>query len=227
MSYSSNPINQSFDFTGTDYDTKAKCNAAKIWFNDDVDCLFPTSLGIYTAFGGTWAYTADTGWLSSGQGDDQIAGFIIKLERGDWQADLYLDFEPAADGDEVAIILGGLTPSNHLGAFARMLDINAAASELVCILDTNDGDDSYTNQYVGAALAGTGNRIYKFKSINSVLSVYDDLDDSWHEYEGHQVAGLSYSYSHVFVGVYKYTEINLAPVYLQKLDITYLANSEI
>jgi len=229
MSYYPNPINKSFDFTGTQYNTKAKCNAGGIYFHDDAGCLFPTSLGItsMTAFSGTWAHTASTGWTSSGQTDTQISGIITSLDKGNWQADLYLSYSPTAVGEEAAIQLGAVTQSNHVGFYSVIYDANAGASELICLLRTNDGDDTITTQYTGSALAGTGDRLYKIKSVNSVISIYDDYDNAWHDYKGHQNAICSYSYNYIYIAIYKYAAVNLAPVYIQKLDITYLVNSEI
>jgi len=231
MSYYPNPINKSFDFTGTQYNTKAKCNAAGIYFHDDGG-YYPTSFGIagFTVQSGTWTHSAGNGWIASSIGESQNADFIIRLTKQNFQVDLEFDYEESGAANERGYMrICCITDSNHIGFGGQAYDENddAGAPQLVWNLWTNDGDDTLTNKYTGAALAGTGVRYLKVKSVNGVISIYDDQNDSWNDYEGHQDVGRSYTYNYVGFFNYKTAAKALAPIYIRKIDITYINNNEL
>lgn len=210
----------SLDFTGALYDSKSECNAVGLRFSDS-DTPFPSTLRF--TVGGTWSHTASTGWLAA-PGNDQMTAIVFPLMRSsNWALTFTLNYDPTAASHRLRALAGYITSSNTVGAHAHIID-NSASSQLTCYLVTNDdaGNSNFTNRYTGSALSGTGTRLYGFKSQNGALSVYDEQDDAWHDYEGHQSTSASFTAAYAFIGFYKYTSYTFARTYLRSLTVQYL-----
>jgi len=141
---------------------------------------------------------------------------------GGWELKLVVDYQAANVAHKIAIVFGYITNSGHIGAYTTLYDADDGNTELVCGLRTNDGDDTFTARYDGAALAGTGSRTYAFRQQNGCLRAYDEQDDAWHDYTGRQVAGISYTAAWAFVQVYKLGASVLSAAYIANLKLTYL-----
>lgn len=190
------------DFTGTDYDTVAECEAMGLKFGDSVTYPFPDQLVPAYATDEPWSHDAGTGWKVTLASGVSSGGFILVplMRPGNWEAEVVIDFTPT-NVDQVGLVnVGYISNSNHMGANAVLLDISVIASEVTTVLQTNDGDDTPTSRYTGAA-QGTGNITLALRSINGVLEVYDDQDNLWHPYEGHQSTGISYTAGWVYFGL--------------------------
>ena len=196
------PFFLEMDFTGTDYDTLAECNYRGLRFSDS-DTPWPTTLR-YTS-GGTWAHSAGNGWRPTAADDEVGPALLIPLLRpANWILEVKWKYAPAAVTEQGILVFGYITNSNQPGAYARIEDINAAVTELSAHLDTNDGDDTYTERYNGVALAGAATRTYRFRCMHGCVSVWDDQDDAWHDYVGRygiipQAASIPYTAAWAFL----------------------------
>ncbi|KKL64275.1 hypothetical protein LCGC14_2166670 [marine sediment metagenome] len=207
------------DFTGTDFDTKAECNAEGILFSD-ADTPYPTKT--YVEHAGTWAHVASNGWKPVTADADKGPSLIIPLARPEnWELEIVFDYSVAAIEDTGQLILFAMTASNHIAFFGMSEDNNAGASTLQCSMFTNDGDNTYTSRYAGGVLAGTGQRTIKIRNLNGTYAVWDDDDDAWHDYEGRQSTNASYASS--FVGLQARKGANtMATFEIETFKLTYL-----
>jgi hypothetical protein len=214
------PINMGF--TDTSFDTKAECNAYGVRFSDDAGVLFPSV--VVGTISGTWTHSAGNGWQPASSADAEGPAILVPLMRpGNWELSFTVNYAPTSTAHQFALYFGYLTNSNHYGALGVIHDSNAGASELSCLLYTNDGDDTLTAQYTGTALAGTGLRTYKFRCQNGAIQVYDEQDDAWHSFNGRQSAGVGYTAAYAFLNVIRPgTGATLSRVYLTNLTLTYL-----
>ncbi len=206
------------DFTGTDYDTKAECNAIGIIFSD-ADTPYPTTT--YVQHAGTWAHVAGNGWKPNTTDGTKGPSLLLPIARSeDWELEIIFNFSSASVNDTGQLILFAMTPSNHVAFFALTDDGSAGADQLVTSLFTNDGDDTYSSNYIGSALAGTGQRTVKLRNLNGTYGVWDDQDDSWHDFEGRQSAGISYSPT--FIGLQARKGANTMVTFeIENLKLTY------
>lgn len=197
------PFFLEMDFTGTEYDTKAECQYRGLRFSDD-DTPWPDALIAITG-PGTWTHSADNGWQPGEMDENEGPSLLIPLMRpANWILELQWKYAPADVNEQGILYFGYITNSNQPGAYARIEDTSAAASQLEAHLDTNDGDDSYTERYNGAALAGAATRTYRFRCMHGCISVWDDQDDAWHDYEGRygvipQMASIPYTAAWAFI----------------------------
>jgi hypothetical protein len=208
-----------FDFTGTMLDTKAECQAMGFLFSDD-DTPFLDP--IYAAIDGTWTHDTGVGWLAACATDSKGPVIIIPLVRPrNWEVAITFNFDAAVVGDKGRLVLGTMTANGDFGALGFSEDSNAAATELVCQLMTNDGDDSLTARHTGQALAGTGDRELKLRNLNGCIGVYDEQDDGWNNYAGRQAAGVDYTPTHIFIQVQKFTGATLASFTIKDISMIY------
>lgn len=209
------------DFTGLAYDTKPECQAVGLRFSDS-DTPFSNPLGT-VAVSGTWAHSAGNGWAASGMSNDEWSVILIPLMRPEnWELDVVLTYSPAAVAHMIRFYMGHLTPSGHMGDALDAEDTSVAANQLICVHYTNDGDDTFTARYTGAALVGTGDRTYKLRSKNACRSVWDEQDDAWHDYQGHQCTTVAYTPGYVFIAVQKIGANTLSAHYIKSLTLKYL-----
>lgn len=198
------PFFLEMDFTGTEYDTKAECQYRGLRFSDS-DTPWPAALVGACNPGDSWTHSAGNGWQPAADDDTGGPALLIPLMRPDnWILELQWKYAPAAVTEQGLLYFGYITNSNQPGAYARIEDTSAAASQLEAHLDTNDGDDTYTERYNGAALAGAATRTYRFRCMHGCVSVWDDQDDAWHDYEGRygviaQIASVPYTAAWAFV----------------------------
>lgn len=210
------------DFTATGLSTKAKCQAAGLIFSDD-DTPFPDM--IIVTVSGTWTHSSGKGWVATPGADDQGPGLLLQLYRGhDWEFESILTYAPGAVGEKGSFKFATLTPSNHWGFHADILDNNAVASELSVSLVTNDGDDTGTSRYAGnlQAISGSTDWTLKFRNKNGCIQVYDDEDDAWNDYSGRQDAGRSYSPAFIAIQPTKVGAADFMTAYLKSLKLSYI-----
>jgi hypothetical protein len=212
------------DFTGTDWDLKGECNYVGLRFSD-VATPFPDILT--WTHSGTWAHSAGNGWVPTMTVNNQGPAILVPLMRpGNWE--LFIDFEytPGHVNQRFILDLGYLANSNHVGARANVRDDGAADSDLHWALQTNDGDDTWTNRYTGANIVGaTGNYQIGFRCQNGCVGVYDDQNNSWNYYQGRQNTGASpysaYTATHAFLQFFRY-DANVPTLRIRNLRLTYL-----
>lgn len=211
-----------FDFTGTDYDTKAECQAVGFKFSDD-DIPFPDT--IVNTVSGTWSHTAGKGWIASPSVDTQGPALLFPLCRShDWELAAVITYEPTDVAEQGAIKIAAITPTNHYSFLAMASDSSAVAKSIESSLYTNDGDDTNTARHLGdpETVVTTVDWTIKMRNKNGAIQVYDDEDDTWHDYTGRQSTGISYTPSHIAIQAYKYTELTYWPAYLKSFTLTYL-----
>lgn len=219
------------DFTTIEYDTKAECiqpHGPGLRFSDN-DTPFPSWLRRLIA--GTWTHVAATGWQpATGVGENDGPGLLIPLlQPGQWELEVVLDYSaPAGVDDEGYCSFGYITNSNHVGACATIYDNAAGATQLIASLETNNGDDTFTTRYTGAILAGpfAGPVTYRFRCMNGCVSVWDDQDDAWHDYEDRpalvgQVAAIPYTAAWAFIQ-FADTGNQFWTIYVQSLSVNYI-----
>lgn len=205
-------------FTGTDYDTKAECQAVGLRFSDS-DVPFPDTLRFPTS--GTWAHSAGNGWAASSSILNEGPAILLPLCRpGNWELEIVLDFGPTA-AQTGFLLLGYISNSNHVGAYGRAVDAGGTV-QMQARLYTNNNDDTYFSQWAGAALVGTGMYTYKFRCKNGCVSFWDAQDSAWHDYEGRQNAGHAYTAAAAFVQITKYTGTLWTDTSIQSLKLAYL-----
>jgi hypothetical protein len=212
--------NIELDFTSTDYDTKSECNARGLRFSD-TDTPFPSSLaGGITS--GTWAHSTGNGWQPSSTNDNEGPAIMIPLNRGgNWQINLCVDLSDATAGRYHTVQLGYVTASGHVGAVAQIND-QSANVRYQAKLQTNDGDDTFTVRYTGTALDGAAAREIRFRCLTGCVSVWDDQDDAWHDYEGLQSTGIAYTPTHAYIQVIKLATQSLSEMYISSVKLLYL-----
>jgi hypothetical protein len=209
------------DFTGTDFDTKAECNAVGLRFSDS-DTPFTSNL-VYPV-SGTWAHNAGSGWEPGAPVNDEGPALLVPLCRSpNWEFELVFDFTPTNVNQMGFLYMGYITNSNHVGAFSILYDVSAVASQLTAVLATNDGDDTWTNRHVGVVLAGAGDRTLGVRCQNGAVSIYDPQAAAWQDYTGRQNAGIAYNAAHAFIQFRKsganpfWVDVNI-----KSLTLTYL-----
>jgi hypothetical protein len=213
--------NIELDFTDTAYDTKAECNARGLRFSDAAS-PFPTSLR-FPIGGGTWSHSTGNGWQPAAATDEQGPGILLPAVRGgNWELRVGVNYSPAGVTDKGAIQVGYLTTTNHVGAYGQIEDNDAANSEMLWKLITNDGDETYTAQYTGSTLAATGQQEIRFRCIYGCVGVYDDEDDAWNYYEGRQTSSVAYTAAYPFIGFYKFASATFWTIYVESLKLLYL-----
>ncbi len=171
------------DFTGTDFDTKAECQAYGIRFSDD-DTPFPDEgISVYDN-DGDWTHSAGRGWYASGMADGKGATLMFPLYRAaQWCLEMWLDLDDIALNTGAYAMLGaeGVDMGTIIWAWWRIgrkvLDSNVYALWNVY---TNDGDDTYTDQ-TGHFTKSNVNTTYKIgiRLINQIFQFYDDQADTW------------------------------------------------
>lgn len=207
------------DFSGTAYDTKSECNAVGLRFSDS-DTPFPTALA--DAVAGTWTHVAGKGWRPDSSADDQGPGILIPLARpGQWELELTVNRTAGSVAEMLRCYVGYVTPSGHVGAYGVFVD-GSSSRVYQARLHTNDGDDTFTQQYTGAVENPAPTTAYAGFAISSGCpGVWDEQDDAWHYYATRQNAGHSYTPAYAFVQVGKASG-TLEVVYLSALTLTYL-----
>lgn len=211
-------ITMFFDFTGIDYNTKVKCQAKGFLFSDE-DTPFPDAM--YGDVSGTWTYDTGVGWKAAGTVNSEGPAIVLPLIRPyNWELAVTFDYSPGEVAENVRLILGSMAPDNEYIALAFAQDNAVGASELVWLLYTNDGAGSVDVQFTGDALAGTGERVIKLRSLNGCVSVYDNEDNVWEDYTGRQ-AGTGFNPSHVFIQVQKLGAAALADITIKDITVIY------
>jgi hypothetical protein len=206
------------DFTGTDLDTKAECQALGLLFSDN-DTPFPDEL--YAPCNGTWTHVEGVGWKAACAVNSEGPSIIIPLVRSyNWEMAVTFEYAVSDVAELARLILGTMMPNNDYGIVAFSQDNNAGASELACLFYTNDGDDTITVRFTGDPLAGVGERVIKIRSLNCCASVYDQEDSVWEDYTGRQ-APVSYTPTHLFVQVQKIGAAALSDITIKNITITY------
>ncbi len=206
------------DFTGTDWDTKAKCNAIGLRFSD-YDMPFPTTLR--WAVSGTWTHSAGNGWQPSSSTDNEGPALLLPLIRGgNWEAELIIGYTATAAQGRIEI--GYVSVSNHIGAHGGLRDSFTNDIGVKALLSTNDGDDTFTVQYSGTKLTGSGDRTLKFRCLNGCIGVWDPYDSSWHYYTGRQSAGASFSADYLMIQAVKIAGQTFWTIYVKHLKLSYL-----
>lgn len=211
-----------FDFINVE-NTKSKCQEKGLLFSDTSSLFIPSwTLDAATrTFNGTWANVAGEGWLPTIAGVNyNSAGFMIIIKQSDFIVTLEIKYAPTNVNERIVINANVLTETNHASAVSSIYDTSIAASQLICGLYSNDGDDTLTARYTGAVLAGAGVRTYKLKHQNGCISLWDEQDDAWHDYEGHS-ASKSYAVKYLLVSV-RVLDANIPPLYYRSLRIQYL-----
>ncbi len=206
------------DFTGTDYDTKAECNAVGMLFSDS-DTPFPTQLKNTVRLTDTWSHSAGNGWTPSPTTDNEGPALLWPLQRaGDWEAyiECYLN---APSGENVYFNFGAVGQGLHVPFY--VLNYAFDAKHYRARLSTNDGDDTYTTRYSGTTITSAGTYEFYLRSINSVLQVYDDQNDSWNDYSGSYGSGVSQSPSHIFFMPYNRAGSVYGTLQLKQFKLTY------
>lgn len=209
------------DFTGTDYDTVAECNAVGLKFSDS-DVPFPSFITGTTT--GTWTHVAGQGWEAVPTGAAwEGPAILVPLCRADnWELEIVIDFVPTNVNQKGYVVFGYLANSNNYGTMVYIVDTSVVASQLQVYMYTNDGDDTGTARYIGVALAGTADRMYRFRCENTCVRVWDDQDNAWHDYEGRYNAGIAYTAAHTFIQMRNHDGTYWSDVYLKSLKLTYL-----
>jgi hypothetical protein len=207
------------DFTGTDYDTKAECNAEGIQFSD-ADTPYPATC--YVQQDGTWTHVTSSGWKPATTDETKGPSLIFPIARSEnWELEIVFNFDSSDVSDTGQLILFAMTPSNHIAFFAMADDSHGSADQLVFSLFTNDGDDTYSSAYVGSGLAGTGQRTIKLRNLNGTYGIWDDQDDSWHDDEGRQSVGIPYG--PMYLGLQARKGANTMVTFeVENLKLTYL-----
>jgi len=210
----------SMDFTGTDYNTKAKCNAVGMTFSD-YNTPYPDK--IYTDHDGTWSHVESSGWLPASTTDLKGPGIMFRLPRAaDLDIQFTLTYTPSAAAQRILISSGVCTSSGNNSMVHRAID-NSASTELGVQAYTNDGDDTFTNFLTGTAQSGTGDRLMRFKIINGCYSSWDFQASSFTNYNGHQSSTCSYTADYFWLTFYKFTGYTFGtPVYLKDFQVSIL-----
>jgi len=207
------------DFTGSDYDTKAECQAVGMRFSDS-DSPFPTTLKWVAS--GSWGHVGGGGWVPTAPVNGQGPAMLIPVSRGaNWELELvYYISGVGITMYELAV--GYIAASNHVGASALSVDNNGAVFEYQAFLETNDGDDTYTTRHTGNTISAGGQYTINIRCINGAVGVWDDQDNSWHDYEGRQSTGVAYTPAYAFVQFYKNAAAAFSAIQVRNLKLTYL-----
>lgn len=207
------------NLTGTLYDTEAKLSAVGV----QLSSVVPFADILRFTVSGTWAHSAGNGWRPASAINNQGPGILIPCRGSNFELEVVFDFTPSAIGEMFSMVLGYLTTSNHFGIFSRVSDVFGASSSLRWDTHSNDGDDTTTLRYNGVILAGVGQRTIRIRSKNATFGVWDDQDNAWHDYEGHQSAGIAYTAGYVFIQPYKITGATFTQfITLENIKLTYL-----
>ena len=196
------PFFLEMDFTGTDYDTFEKCQYRGLRFSGE-DTPWPFTL-VYPV-SGSWLYSAGNGWQAVPNNEEMGPALLIPLLRpANWILEIKWKYAAAAITEQGILAFGYIANSNQPGAYARIEDLDAAATEMDAHLDTNNGNDTYTEQYNGASLAGSATRTYRFRCMHGTVGVWDDQDDAWHDYLGRygvipEMASIPYTAAWAFL----------------------------
>jgi hypothetical protein len=209
------------DFTGSIYVTKSECQTLGMRFSDS-DTPYPDPVGGLKSISGSWSISAGNGWKPAASVSDEGPAIMIPLVKGqNWEFEVIVNYAAAGVSDEGDFLIGYLTPSGHIGAYANLVDDQAAATQLVADLYTNDGDDTYTSRYTGSAISGTGQRTFRLRNENSCIRFYDHTN-GWQAYTGHQSTGVAYHPAYVFVQTLFHTGTTFWTMYVESIKIMYL-----
>jgi len=205
------------DFTGTDYDAKAKCQSVGLRFSDD-DVPFLQ----FVTWNGDWQHYAGRGWHIGLTASTTAAILIPLMRSAEWQLEFTLDYRFTTDAAKWGdVYVGYISLNGHVGARTRIYDGTGGAVQLRCFLSTNDGDDTFTYRYTGPALIGSAKRNYKFAAQGGCVGVWDDYDDAWHWYQSVQATGSSYAPVYAFVQ-FSNRASNVWTIYLSALKLLYV-----
>lgn len=208
------------DFRTTKFDTKAKTLPYGLAWSDTTT-PFATTL-VWPIGGGTWTHTAGRGWKPTCGVDAQGPAIAIPLQRPErWQVLVDLDYAPTTIAETVRFALGYYTSSNHVGAYAELVDNTPFVSQLQAILNTNNGNDVFTARITGVAVPGAATRRLGVRCQNGTIEEWDFQTGTWRNYAGRQSA-VAYTAAGLFLQFYKFASNALAPCYVAWLQLTYL-----
>jgi len=213
------------DFTTDLWDTVAECNKLGIKFSD-VNSPFPTILRAYDV-AGTWENIDGRGWQPFCSVDEDGPAILIPLaSTGDWELLLDLDFTHAAVAGKSYTEVGYLDASGQVGAHCEYRDNDGSNVDYQAYLYTHDGDGTYTNRYLGSVDVGATVKTVGIRVMSSTISIYDNEDLAWHEYEAPSAPAASgWGTSAAYIQFLKVTGSTLDEVYVRSLKMRYLSRS--
>ncbi len=205
------------DFTGTDYDTAAECEAIGLKLSNTVP-TFPYQLqGIVS---GSWSHSAGNGWRPSTSVNDQGPAMLIPLMRSsDWQLLVQLRTYSRTSSDSTYIWLGAVGPGLHLPF--TVFNYSYSSQPYRARLYTNNGDDTFTVRYDGS-IKYSNPSLLGLRFYNGVPGVYDDLANAWYDYNGPFGGYLGYPVSHLFLQAILRTGSNYHTLDVMTLSLKYL-----
>lgn len=208
------------DFTGTDYDTFSECNALGVRFNEQVP--FPADLRWTVS--GSLSHTAGCGWGPSFVGDGTGPAILFPLMRpGNWQLDVEIGYDPEESACKSRVGFGYATNSNNVGANVKIVDNSDSACELITSLDTNDGDDMFSNHNVGAnGMEASGFYTYKFRCWSGTVGHYDEYSDTWYNVPTRATASGGYTAGYAFIQFASLAGASFGAMYVSGACLTYL-----
>lgn len=220
------------DFTGTDYDTKAKLNNVGVRMSysiDDAtgDSPFPTIISDGIPAGDAnngWTHVATKGWQPKETAGTDYYGpaWLIPLGRcANFEVAIEIDMTASAVTDWSLIEIGYISTSGHVGAYARNHDDSVTTIKYYARLRTNDGDDTFTYRYDGTIMTGAAIYTLKFRVANGCVSVWDDQDNAWHDYQSRQSVGVNYTAAYIFLQARGSTTRIIGDARIKSLVLTY------
>ena len=207
-----------FDFTGTEYDTRAKCQALGLRFSDD-DTPFPTQLR--AALSGSWSHSAGNGWRPATTVDAEGPGILIPLARGNnFEFTVTVKTYTRSPGDNTYLYLGAVGPGLHVPFFT--INLSYSSQYYCCYGQYNNGDDTFTVFYSGSS-DGVGTHQMGIRIINGVIGVLDGGTGTWQYYTEQFGGYMNYPLEYVFIQAYNRPGYTYHTLDVRNLALTYFA----
>jgi len=206
------------DFTGTDYDTKAKCQAGGMLFSDS-DSPFPSEfVGKIVNMSDGFSHVTGNGWQPSLSADNRGPALMWPVHRsGNWEAriNVYLS---SSSGKNVYFHFGAVGMGLHTPFYIFNYAYNTI--DMRTYMYVNNGDDTYTSAYTGNQVYTSGNYDFYIRSVNGVIQIYDDQNNSWYTHDG--VFGAGFGIAHIFLIPYNRAGYTYDTLRLRRFTLKYL-----
>lgn len=211
------------DFTGTAYNTKAKCQAAGLRFSDS-DSPFPNTLWNPTKTGGTWSHVSGNGWkpgnvLVTGEGP----GLLLPLMRsGNWEYAISFRVFTRSASYSTYFHIGAIGIGMQIPIYTWNYSFSWQLYHMRAYV--NDGDGTWTPVRDGVNQTSAGVYDLRLRMVNGVVGAYDDYNNTWYYYQDKFGGYIPYPVTHVFAQASRRggSATLYHTLYVTRIKLTYL-----
>jgi hypothetical protein len=143
------------------------------------------------------------------------------MRPGNWYALLYFTTVGSPVLDMSRVEVGGITATNQVVGYGEARDPSTISRQYYARLFSNDGDDTFTERFLGSVENNLSVERIGFRCQNGCIGVFDEDDNTWDYWEGRNAVGVAYTPANAFIQVRKITGSTLNIIHLTRIQIVY------